>query len=570
MLLAWAFVPPAGAQPLPPEISDRLQQLEGSLLPDRPGQGEPGQPDLDQPEQPPPGFVLPPLPSPDAREGERLSRAPRVRVREFRVLGSSVFSDAELAVVTAPYLERPLGTEDLQRLRDELTLLYVNAGYVNSGAVLPDQDVSDGVVEYRIVEGELTEIELTGQRYFREGYLRRRLERAARVPLDVQELEQQLQLLQQDPRIRRVDAELRPGAVPGEGRLSVRFQENRPWHFRVELDNHRSANIGAEQARVIISNDNLVGLGDTLTLIAGQTEGLDDWEASYEIPLNRWDTTLGFRYRYSNAEVVEHPFDEIDIESRSFTYGVSLRQPVLRTLRNDVSVSLTAELRESRTYLLDRRFSFSEGAENGKTRVSVLRFGQDWVYRDRSQVLAARSTVSWGVDLLDATVHGGSTEDGLFFAWLGQLQWTRRFDRLWGVQLLFRSDVQLATSALLSLEQFSVGGYRTVRGYRENQLVRDNGLASSIEVRVPLWRDSLGRPVVQLAPFADIGRSWNTKRTEPKPRTLYSVGVGLRWSITQRARFEIYWGEALRDVATPDDRDLTDTGVHFGMVFDFF
>jgi hemolysin activation/secretion protein len=246
--------------------------------------------------------------------------------------------------------------------------------------------------------------------------------------------------------------------------------------------------------------------------------------------------------------------------------GVRIRQPIHRSLRSLFELTLTGEYRESETFLLGEPFSFSPGPDDGKSKVTVIRFAQDWVYRDLRQVVAARSTVSLGIDALGSTVNGGKIPDSQFLAWLGQFQYARRFDPLWGTELLFRTDVQLSSSPLLSLEQFAVGGAYTVRGYRENLLVRDNGLVSSLEVRIPLWKDEAGRPVLQLAPFADIGRSWNTDRPEAAPRTIYSVGVGLRFQFTRHLFGNVYWGHALRDVFTPEDRDLQDSGVHFSVV----
>ena len=62
-------------------------------------------------------------------------------MREFEVTGSTIFSEQELGAVTAPYTGHPISAEELEQLRQKLTLLYVDAGYLNSGAILPDQDV---------------------------------------------------------------------------------------------------------------------------------------------------------------------------------------------------------------------------------------------------------------------------------------------------------------------------------------------------------------------------------------------------------------------------------------------
>ncbi len=531
---------------------------------DRPGDVRPEPPSLEE-EPGEPAFILPPVPPPR----DRLSSGPTLVVREFRVRGATAFSAEELAAVTDPYLGRPLTSEDLHALRDALTLLYVNAGYVNSGAVLPDQDVSGGVVEYRIVEGELTAIELDGNRHLRDLYLRSRLRLGADVPLDVRRLERRLQLLQQDPRIRRVEAELRPGDRPGEAVLRARFEEERPWWVSVDGSNHEAPSIGAYRGRIRAGHDSLLGLGDRLFLSAAFTEGLEDYDARYEIPVTPWDTTVGLFYGYSESEVIERPFDEIDITSRSQTAGLRVAQPVYRSLRSRVEVSGSLEWRESETFLLDRRFAFSPGASlpgsdvEGRSRVTVLRLSGDWLFRDRQQVIAARSTLSFGLDLWGAIQQPDLVEDGQFVTWLAQFQWVRRFDRLLGLETVFRTDLQLAGSALLSLERFAVGGHATVRGYRENELVRDNGVVSSLELRFPLWSDAAGRPRIQIAPFLDVGTSWNTDRDESRPRTLYSAGVGLRFRITRYAEGNIYWARPLRKLPGPADRDLQDEGVHF-------
>lgn len=533
-----------------------------------PGGSRPGEQALPAPEfqeeAPEPRFELPPLPAPP--EG-RLSSAPTLTVDRFVVTGSTVFTPEQIDAVTERYLGRPVTSEDLQRLRNELTLLYVDQGYVNSGAVLPDQQVQDGVVRYQIVEGRLSGVEIEGQRFFRESYFTSRIERGAGGrPLDVRGLEQELQILQQDPRIRRVQAELRPGSRAGEGLLKLRVDERFPLRLRFETNNYESPSINAYRSGGLIGWDNLTGRGDKIELDLGFTEGLDDYEMRYELPVRADDTIVGIRYRYSKSDVVEEPFESLDIGSRSRTAGVSVRRPFRRSLRTSLWLSLTGEWRESETFLDGSPFPFTPGTDDGKTTVSVVRFAADWTYRDRSQVFAARLTASLGLDLLGATVNGGDIPDSQFLTWLGQFQWARRFDP-WGVEALFRSDVQLTSSPLPSLEQFSMGGHSTVRGYRENQLVRDQGAVASLELRIPLLRDSVGIPLLQLAPFADIGRSWNRRRSERSPRTLYSAGVGLRFRLTEHLEGNVYWGEQLRDIHPhPRDDDLQDEGVQFRLV----
>ena len=173
--------------------------------------------------------------------------------------------------------------------------------------------------------------------------------------------------------------------------------------------------------------------------------------------------------------------------------------------------------RDGRNLVLAQRWA-AQGAPRIKPAqrglyLSVLRAYQEWIWRDLSQVVAARSTFSFGVPVLGASSEG--LADDSFFAWLAQVQWARRW-KLGGIQTVLRADAQLTNGALPALERFAVGGHASVRGNREYALVRDEGAVGSAEVRVPLWQ-SEGRPVIELAPFADVGWSSDRDRETESP-----------------------------------------------------
>jgi hemolysin activation/secretion protein len=143
------------------------------------------------------------------------------------------------------------------------------------------------------------------------------------------------------------------------------------------------------------------------------------------------------------------------------------------------------------------------------------------------------------------------------------------------LELLFRLDIQLTADPLLPLEQVAVGGRYSVRGYRENQLVRDNALIASLESRIPLIRNRRWADYVQVVPFVDVGWGWNRKLPTPEPTMLASIGLGLRWAasfgsvVPLRPQFEIFWGYKLKDVPT-EDGDLQDKGIHFQVILAAF
>jgi len=500
---------------------------------------------------------------------------PRVFVRQIQVTGSTVFSEDALAAVTAPYVNREVTSEELEALRLALTRLYINAGYINSGAVLPDQTVTAGVVTYQIIEGELTSVTLEGHRWFRESYLRKRLTLDVEPPLSIGALQERLQRVQQDERIARLEAELRPGVQLGESTLHVRVEERLPVFVALEFNNYQSPTVGAEQGLITVADRNLTGNGDILSVTYGRSSGLNpQLDASYTLPLSPRETTFGLRYRRNNASVVEATFAPLDIESRSEIVMLSLRQPLYRTLSRELALALSGERLQSQTFLLGEPFSFSPGTTRGVAIDTAVRLAAEWFDRTQNQVLAVRSRFSVGVDALGATCHSGALPDGRFFAWLGQLQGARRLP-VHDIELLVRLDLQLTSDPLLPLEQVGLGGRFSVRGYRENQLVRDNALIASLESRIPLLRNRRWADYVQVVPFVDVGHGWNHPSATADPTTLASVGLGVRWAATfgtvvpLHPQCEVFWGYKLKDVQTAGG-NLQDKGVHLQCVLTVF
>jgi hemolysin activation/secretion protein len=537
--------------------------------------GEPPAP-LKKEFKPPTPVPLPTLPVvPVPPEGEVTKPLGQIQVfaSYIHVTGSTVFSDAELAEVTAPFKNRTLTTEDLERLRLALTLLYVNRGYITSGAVIPDQDVKFGVITVQIIEGSLAQIDVEGHDWFRAGYLRDRIERGAQTPLRLEPLQERLQLLQQDPRIERINAELRPGEKRGDSIMQLKVKEASPWKAWLDFSNYQTPVVGAERGLATIAHQNVTGNGDAFSFTYGRSRGVNPIvDTSYSLPLNRYDTTFIASYRRNDSLVVAAPFRSLNLNAESEIIGFTLRQPIYRTLTDEFTVAITGEhLSNKVTSVFDTAglpSLFIPGSSNtGVSTVSALRFIQEYVHRTSTSVIAARSRLSVGLDVLNATNNSGPLPDGQFFSWLGQVQAVRRFDDWWGMQLLGQMSLQLANDRLFPLEQIPVGGRFSVRGYRENTLIRDDAFLASIESRFPLMSYVTGEPLLQFAQFVDMGRAWGAKGTTPDPQTLASVGLGLRWNILprDRARFELYWGLPLNHVPHPPG-NLQDHGIHLQFV----
>jgi hemolysin activation/secretion protein len=511
------------------------------------------------------------LPPPPIEGQRRLSEAPRTYVRDFEFEGNTVSSDAELDEVTRTFVSRELNTEDLEQARRAVSLHYVNHGFVNSGAVIPDQDPENGIIRMRIIEGTLSEVELHGNRWLRDWYIQNQVRRWSGPPLNVTNLQEGLQLLRENPNVKQINAELKPGASPGESLLNLRVEDQQPFRVGLQIDNQRPPSVGEEQLWLLASDLNLTGHSDPLDLRYGllnsdgdgyEFSGADNMEGAYRFPVTPFGTTLALLASRRDTRLVEETFADLDIESQTSSFGADLRHPIYQTANDELAFSLGFDRRKNRTWLLGERFSLSPGADLGEMVVSVLRFGQEWIARGQNNVLALRSTFSFGLDVLDATDNGLVGEpNATFFHWLGQGQYARRLFETQN-ELVLRVMGQWTSESLPALEQLSVGGFETVRGFYENQLVRDRGFVSSLEFRLPILYDKTGAGILYVAPFFDFGGAWNVERS-PDPTTIASTGLGLLYSPNKYASAQIYWGYRLRHVDRPEDAHAQGAGIGF-------
>ena len=603
-----ATPPPSPADPLPTVPIDPPAVSPASPLPpipiDQPGSQQPAPlprvpltQDIPQAPTPPRAqpSPLPPVPLDDS--GGKLSSQPNtIKVSGFVVEGNTVFTNDELQAVLAPFTNRNLSIEQLEEARRALTLHYINNGYINSGAILPDQDVTSGIVKYLVIEGELTEITISGNKGLSTKFIRDRITHTTKLirfdlksdkwfkeidplvserkqPFDIRELKDRLELLRQNPNIKQINAELSPGAIPGQSLLDVKVVEEDPIDVFLEYSNRRPPSVGAERLKLRAVHRNLTGRSDILSFNYGLTTGGfdhtrfaedDDINVSYLVPITTVNTTFSFSYTRSDTFVVELPFSTLDIQSNLEAYEATIRQPFYQSPQTEFGMGLTFSHQTNQSFLLGQNFSLSPGAVAGEATTSVVRFFQDFVTRNQERAISARSTFSFGIDAFDSTIHSDDQPDSEFVTWLGQIQLAQRmFDT--NNQLILRGNTQFASELLLPQEQFSVGGANTVRGYRENLLVRENGLTFTAEVRIPVLFNSSGQSTIELIPFFDLGRSWHDiDRVDRQDTTITSVGLGLTYRPCENFYFEVFYGEDLTDLPdSSEEHNLQDDGFHF-------
>lgn len=510
-------------------------------------------------------FVLPPV------DGAADSAAtPATTLLSVVLRGNTVVSSETLQTVAAPYLNRPASGNDLEDLRQKLIRAYTDRGYVSSGVVWQG-GIANGVLTGNVIEGRLSAIRLNGMQGLDERYLTRRLSTTTDGPFNLDVLRERFQVALGDPLIARMNARVSPGEQAGEAILDVDVVLAPTRQFTLFANNYRPPSIGANAVGIGASFRNLTGFGDVLEASlqhAPQSGAKGRASLSWNTPVGFAGTRFTLALDHGDSSVVEQPSAALDISGQLGSVDVGLSQMLAESLTQKFSLGINHVKRDSRTLLMGSPFSFTPNEPEGVTREALWRVWQDFSYRTPTQVVALRSTFTLGrnnlVDVPGLPPQGSPAQS--FKSWMGQAQWARQMlDN--GAQLVVRGTLQRTPDRLLPLDGLAVGGVNTVRGFRENQLVRDNGAYLNVEFDYPVLQNAASGTQLNLVPFVDYG--W-ARNTGGPTATLASAGLAARvqW---HKFNMDLVVAKRLKQADAPasGSSNLQDKGVHVQVAYRF-
>ncbi len=524
--------------------------------------------------KPLPAEDTPILPTPTTPTPQPEDSTIQIRVREIEVTGSTILSQEEITSITKPFEGRLVTLKELRSVTDKITQFYLSRGYITSRAVLAQQTITDGVVKITVIEGSLEKIEVKGTQRLNKSYIRSRIRLGVERPLQAGKIEEQLRLLRLDSSLKDVEATLKPGTELGQSILSITVEEANAIRGFIGVDNYSPPAVGSERLGSVISFRNPIGIGDELSAsyYRSTAGGSNSFDFNYRVPINPMNGTLQLRYAPSDSKIIRSEFsDRFDITSDRELYEISFRQPLVRKLQEEFALSLGFALQDGQTFLdgLPAPDLSIGSDENANTKTRVLKFGQDYIKRDRRGAWALRSQFSLGIDVFDATVNSDSEADGRFFSWLGQIQRVQRLNQ--DNLLIAQAELQLSPDNLLSSQQFLIGGGQSLRGYQQNSRAGDNGFRLSLENRTALQKDELGNPNLQIAPFLDMGAVWNSSDNPNDvsgENFLASVGLGLILQPIPDLQMRIDYAVPLIESSTRGE-NAQDRGLTFSAGYSF-
>ncbi len=499
---------------------------------------------------------------------------PTFDMLEIQVDGNTVLDKQVVEKTLYPFLGNAKTVSDVEQARQKLEAVYREHGYPTVLIDIPEQDVAEGVVRLQVVQGEVEQIKVTGSRYFLPSKIKEQVSALAtgQVPY-MPKVQEQMDGMGKESADRQVTPIFRAGATPGKTEVELRVKDELPLHGSLEMNGRNSDNTSKTRLVGSLRYDNLWQRFHSASLqyqvSPENANEVEVWSGTYVLPTHWADTRLAlYGVGISSSTQMGANVGGLSVLGSGEIYGARLIKPL--PALNAYSHSFT--------FGWDYK-SFNQG---------ISRQGQDlqtspisyvpWLvsYDSQWRYPCVTTTLS---SALHFSVQGLGNSQTEFerrrlnarpnFVYLSS-EFKQLWEIPWDMRIAARVAGQIASSPLISNEQFAVGGPQSVRGYHQTQQLGDDGINFSVEWQSPQLKPVAWDFVQTLRAhwFFDYAQLWIKDVLAPSPSVyrLAGVGMGFRLQMYRHWLGELDWAYPLERQGSVD---VGNQRIDFKLAYEF-
>lgn len=493
-------------------------------------------------------------------------------VKTVQIQGNTLIPENELAALIAPLAGGERILKDIENAADAIQQTYREAGYGGVVAFVPEQALENGEIVIQVVEGRIANIRISDNERYDEANITGSLPhlRRGETP-SIRDIDRNIQLANENP-AKDLRVVFVAGARPGEIDADINVTEERPIRLLLGMDSAGTPDTGNFRLNAGIQHANLWNR-DHIGTFQFQTSPTDPgrvqvYSAGYRIPLYSHFSAVDIFYAHSSVNSVATTIPggggALGFTGKGDVAGFRVNRYLSRLGEYDHHLILGWDWRHFNNncaITFDGASPIDCGAA-ASADIAIAPFSLGYAGQKSGPGF------SWGINTnLSGNVVGSSRSsfdkarpnaDKNYFIW--RLFAFSNLALPAGFGLSARVSAQYSPHALISGEQFGIGGggsamggFISVRGYREREVVGDYGTSFNLEGLGPDFARLVNVEKISLRPIAffDLGWAGNNHRAfcdaGGASCTLASVGGGLRFTIGKQLSGRLDFGHALMD-----------------------
>lgn len=371
---------------------------------------------------------------------------------------------------------------------------YHDIGMVTTQIKIPKQNIKNGNFELQIIEGRIEKIILGKNRFIEKMQIIGAFGNNSGEILDVNDINQgifQMNRLSSNNAI----AKIEPGSFEGGSIIKIENNRKLPFRFNVGQDNLGTNFTGIKRSIFGLGYDNLLFLNDNININystnlhdKNKIKNNSNLTTTFSIP-HRYNT-LSFTYTTADFNsLINYDNEAIKYEGFLRSKKIAIDRVIFNNNKFKSSINLAITKKSSASSINNIKISESE------RNLSIFNLDFNLWYFDNIKTWYLSPSFVKGLTILDAKKD---RDDAIKTEPRSQFK-TYKINSNFSYKLIIpkiqlpmilTSELsgQYSKDTLYGSEQFSAGGYYSVRGYRENFINGDSGYLFRNKVNLNFYK----------------------------------------------------------------------------------
>ena len=497
---------------------------------------------------------------------------PRFNIRGYKVKGNTLLTIDVLKRSVSPFTGVKKSFSDVQHALEALEKSYQQFGYGMVQVYLPEQELDKGIILFKVIEPKISTLKVQGANNFSLNNIKGSITSLIKDKTpNTKEISKNLTLINENP-AKKVTVEFLSSDQEGALNTIINVNDKAFTQSSVSIDNTGTDSTGELRLSYSFQHANLTNNDDVLNFQYTTSEksgALNAYSLGYHFPLYNLNASLDF---YAGLSEIDSGIinNIVDVSGKGIVFGAKYNQLLSKKGTYSHRLSYSIDYRNSEFDVIDIANIGIPQVENIPVYPISLYYSGQWTAPGKVSginfQLLYNAFAGENADADFNELRALAKPDFLVLRF--GFEYAQSFAQNWQARISLSG--QETSDALITGEQFGIGGATSVRGYDERELTNDKGYHLSAEVYTPSFANSLGMTGdLRALAFYDIGK---LTRNFPLPSDgenyspISSAGIGLRLNYKENLTFKL-------DLASPmnstESREKGDIKLHGALNYIF-